>query len=114
MFLLGYGLVTIPSVLYSGSVAVLKIFDVPTLTGWSYVGSLWFTVTVITVVGSLYAVLGGLKAVAVSDTLNGIGLLVIGIAVPTLGYNCLATATLLRVIDTDQCSSGKTQCHRLE
>ena len=36
-----------------------KIFDVPTLTGWSYVGSLWFTVTVITVVGSLYAVQAG-------------------------------------------------------
>jgi SSS family solute:Na+ symporter len=29
LFLLGYGLVTIPSVLYSGSVAVLKLFDVP-------------------------------------------------------------------------------------
>ena len=89
LFLLGYGLVTIPSVLYSGSVAVLKIFDVPMLTGWSYVGSLWFTVTVITVVGSLYAVLGGLKAVAVSDTLNGVGLLVIGIAVPVLGLQLL-------------------------
>jgi SSS family solute:Na+ symporter len=89
LFLLGYGLVTIPSVLYSGSVAVLKIFDVPTLAGWSYVGSLWFTVTVITVIGSLYAVLGGLKAVAVSDTLNGIGLLVIGIAVPVLGLQLL-------------------------
>ena len=100
MFLLGYGLVTIPSVLYSGSVAVLKIFDVPTLTGWSYVGSLWFTVTVITVVGSLYAVLGGLKAVAVSDTLNGIGLLVIGIAVPTLGLQLLGNGDFAQGLST--------------
>ena len=100
LFLLGYGLVTIPSVLYSGSVAVLKIFDVPTLTGWSYVGSLWFTVTVITVVGSLYAVLGGLKAVAVSDTLNGIGLLVIGIAVPVLGLQLLGDGDFAQGLST--------------
>ena len=100
LFLLGYGLVTIPSVLYSGSVAVLKIFDVPTLTGWSYVGSLWFTVTVITVVGSLYAVLGGLKAVAVSDTLNGIGLLVIGIAIPVLGLQLLGNGDVAQGLST--------------
>lgn len=100
LFLLGYGLVTIPSVLYSGSVAVLKIFDVPTLTGWSYVGSLWFTVTVITVVGSLYAVLGGLKAVAVSDTLNGIGLLIIGIAVPVLGLQLLGNGDFAQGLST--------------
>ena len=100
LFLLGYGLVTIPSVLYSGSVAVLKIFDVPTLTGWSYVGSLWFTVTVITVVGSLYAVLGGLKAVAVSDTLNGIGLLVIGLAVPVLGLQLLGNGDFTQGLST--------------
>ena len=100
LFLLGYGLVTIPSVLYSGSVAVLKIFDVPTLTGWSYVGSLSFTVTVITVVGSLYAVLGGLKAVAVSDTLNGIGLLVIGIAVPVLGLQLLGDGDFAQGLST--------------
>ena len=33
LFMLGYGLVTIPSVLYSGSLAVLRFFDVPALTG---------------------------------------------------------------------------------
>ena len=31
LFMVGYGLVTIPSILYSGSVAVLRLFDVPTL-----------------------------------------------------------------------------------
>ncbi|MEL6876179.1 MAG: solute:sodium symporter family transporter, partial [Pseudomonadota bacterium] len=32
LFMLGYGLVTIPSVLYSGSIAVMQLFDVPGLT----------------------------------------------------------------------------------
>lgn len=89
LFLLGYGLVTIPSVLYAGSVAVLKLFDIPEFLGLSYGSSLVLTVIVIGSVGALYAVLGGLKAVAVSDTLNGLGLLIVGIAVPLLGLHLL-------------------------
>ena len=89
LFLLGYGLVTIPSVLYSGSVAVLKLFDVPELVGLSYSSSLVVTVFLIGAVGALYAILGGLKAVAVSDTLNGIGLLIVGVTVPILGLKLL-------------------------
>ena len=89
LFLLGYGLVTLPSVLYSGSVAVLKLFDIPTLFGLSYASALSATVVIIGVTGALYAVLGGLKAVAVSDTLNGIGLLIVGVAVPILGLKLL-------------------------
>ena len=36
LFMVGYGLITIPSVLYAGSIAVLQLFDVPTLLGISY------------------------------------------------------------------------------
>ena len=89
LFLLGYGLVTIPSVLYAGSVAVLKLFDVPALTGLDYGTSLLATVMVTGIVGALYAILGGMKAVAVSDTVNGIGLLIIGVAVPFLALQHL-------------------------
>ena len=85
LFMLGYGLVTIPSVLYSGSIAVMQFFDVPTLSGLAYFPSLLLTVLVIGISGAAYAVFGGLKAVAVSDTLNGIGLLFIGLLVPVLG-----------------------------
>ena len=31
LFMVGYGLVTIPGVLYSGSIAVLQLFDIPSL-----------------------------------------------------------------------------------
>ncbi len=89
LFMLGYGLVTIPSVLYSGSVAVLQLFNVPELTGLEYFPALVATVVTIGVVGSIYAIFGGLKAVAVSDTINGIGLLIIGILVPVLGIIAL-------------------------
>jgi SSS family solute:Na+ symporter len=89
LFMLGYGLVTIPSVLYSGSVAVLLLFDVPGLTGLGYFPALVATVVAIGVIGAVYAVFGGLRAVAVSDTLNGVGLLVIGVLVPVFGLVAL-------------------------
>ncbi|GAA4035985.1 solute:sodium symporter family transporter [Parerythrobacter jejuensis] len=89
LFMLGYGLVTIPSVLYSGSVAVMQLFGVPELTGLDYFPALVATVIVIGITGSIYAIFGGLKAVAVSDTLNGIGLLIIGVTVPVLGLVAL-------------------------
>ena len=37
----------------------------------------------------MYAVFGGLRAVAISNALNGIGLLIIGILVPVLGLSTL-------------------------
>ncbi|MEL7375160.1 MAG: solute:sodium symporter family transporter, partial [Pseudomonadota bacterium] len=85
LFMVGYGLVTIPSVLYAGSIAVLRLFDVPTLLGVSYSQGLLITIVTIGSIGAVYAIFGGLKAVAVSDTLNGIGLLFIGLLVPVLG-----------------------------
>lgn len=94
LFMLGYGLVTIPSVLYSGSIAVLQLFDVPTLFGVSYSAALVGTIVIIGCIGSIYAVFGGLKAVAVSDTLNGLGLLVIGLTVPVLGLSLLGEGSL--------------------
>ena len=89
LFMLGYGLVTIPSVLYSGSLAVIALFDVPALTGLGDFEALVAMVVVIGVTGSIYAIFGGLRAVAVSDTLNGVGLLIIGVLVPVFGLVAL-------------------------
>ena len=89
LFLVGYGLITIPSVLYAGSIAVLQLFDVPALLNLSYSSSLVITIVAVGVIGSIYAVFGGLKAVAVSDTINGVGLLIIGITVPIFGLSLI-------------------------
>ena len=94
LFMLGYGLVTIPSVLYAGSIAVLQLFDVPELFGISYSTALAGTIVAIGSIGAVYAVFGGLKAVAVSDTLNGVGLLIIGITVPVLGLSLLGEGSV--------------------
>lgn len=99
LFLVGYGLITIPSVLYSGSIAVLQLFDIPNLINMSYSSGLTLTIFCVGIVGAIYAVFGGLKAVAVSDTLNGIGLLIIGITVPVFGFIALGDGNLGAGVD---------------
>ncbi|MEM1144082.1 MAG: solute:sodium symporter family transporter [Pseudomonadota bacterium] len=105
LFLLGYTLVTIPSVLYSGSLAVMRLFDVPALLGQSYEVSLVITIVLIGTIGAVYAVFGGLRAVAVSDTLNGIGLLLVGALIPVLGLIALGdgsfTAGVATIVSED-------------
>ena len=95
LFMVGYGLVTIPGVLYSGSIAVLQLFDIPSLFSVTYSQGLVITIIAVGCLGAMYAVFGGLRAVAISDTLNGIGLLIIGILVPVLGLSTLGEGSFL-------------------
>ena len=99
LFVLGYGLVTIPSVLYSGALAMLQLFDLSGLLGVDRASALLITILLIGSVGGIYAIAGGLRAVAVSDTLNGIGLLIIGVLVPVLGLIKLGDGSLTAGID---------------
>ena len=94
LFMVGYGLVTIPGVLYSGSIAVLQLFDIPSLLSVTYSQGLAITIVTIGCLGAMYAIFGGLRAVAVSDTLNGVGLLIVGIAVPILGLSTLGEGSV--------------------
>lgn len=95
LFLSGYVVVLLPIVLYSGAVAVNTMFDVPTLLGVSDTTALWITVWGIGTVGSIYAVFGGLKAVAVSDTVNAVGLLIGGLLIPFFGLAMIGDGSVL-------------------
>ena len=85
LFLSGYVVVLLPIVLYSGAVAFSAMFDLPTVLGVSRIQSIWLAVWGIGIIGSIYAVFGGLKAVAVSDTVNAVGLLIGGVMIPIFG-----------------------------
>ena len=86
--------VQIPVVLYSGSLVFENIFGFSKILGVSKLQSIVILCIAISVIGSIYAIFGGLKAVAVSDTVNGVGLLIGGLAVPFLALNVLGhTAT---------------------
>ncbi|TYS73958.1 solute:sodium symporter family transporter [Sutcliffiella horikoshii] len=100
LFMLGYILVTIPSTLYSGALAILKLFDVPELLGISYGQSVWLIIWVVGIIGAIYAIFGGLRAVAVSDTINGVGLLFIGMLIPILGFVALGNGSMVEGMKT--------------
>ena len=87
LFLFRYVTVLLPVVLYTGSLALIGMFDLNL--------PLWMVVATIGVLGSSYAIVGGLKSVAVSDTLNGIGLLIGGLAIPVLGLLSLGEGSII-------------------
>ena len=81
LFLIGYLCILLPVVLYTGSLFMKSMFglDLPI-----FVIALCFAL-----VGLAYAAFGGLRAIAISDTYNGIGLLVLGGTVTVLALKAI-------------------------
>ena len=92
LFLFGYVTVLLPVVLYTGSLALIGMFDLNL--------PLWFVAATIGILGSSYAIFGGLKSVAVSDTLNGVGLLIGGLAIPFLALIALGEGSFFSGLAT--------------
>ncbi len=99
LFMFGYVFVWSPTVLYGGSLALMKILDIEGWLGLSQIQALWLVTIIVGVIGAVYAITGGLRAVAISDTLNGIGLLVIGLLVPVFGLLAASNQFDMSVID---------------
>ncbi len=105
LFLSGYMIVLLPIVLYSGAVAIGNMFDLPDIIGQpisdmvggsidKHMASIVVCVWSIGIIGSIYAVFGGLKAVAVSDTINAIGLLIGGFTLTFLGLQYIGDGSV--------------------
>ncbi|MBP3311474.1 MAG: solute:sodium symporter family transporter [Butyricicoccus sp.] len=92
-YIILYLVVQLPVILYSGSLVFENIFGVSKMLGITKLQSVIVICIAISVVGSIYAIFGGLKAVAVSDTVNGILLIVGGFAIPFIALHVLGTAT---------------------
>lgn len=81
MFFLSSALIFCPAVIYSGALFMQSMFkvDIP----------LMYIATAFAVVGAMYAIFGGLRAVAVSDTYSGVLLLGMAIVVVFLALNAI-------------------------
>ncbi len=99
LFLTGYVVILLPVILYSGAVALSTIFNVPEIFGISYVSSIWLSVWVIGIIGTVYAVFGGLKAVVISDTINAVGLLIGGLLIPFFGLKMMGDGDLFEGVN---------------
>ena len=96
MFLiLSFVFTLLPIVLFTGAINLESIFNISDLLGVTKAEGLWITVILIGVIGSIYAIFGGLKAVAYSDTINGYGLLIGGLLIPVLALLDIGDGNLI-------------------
>ncbi len=96
IFLVAYIVTMLPLVLYAGSVAMERIFNVTDLVGGNRFLAITIMCVALGVIGGIYAIFGGLKAVAVSDSLNGV-IFIIGavVIVPILAFIILGEGSLI-------------------
>lgn len=99
LFLIGFIVNSLPPTLYAGSLVMSQLFDIPEIFNISHSTAIWITVWAIGIIGSIYAIFGGLKAVVISDALNGIGLIVGGLIVPYLGFKLVGNGEFFKGID---------------
>ncbi|WP_155160698.1 SLC5 family protein [Sansalvadorimonas verongulae] len=81
LFLLGNVFIYLPAMLYSGSLFMQSMFQVE-------LGIMPLSI-MFALVGAAYSIFGGLRAVAVSDTYSGIGLLAMGMLVVFLSLKAI-------------------------
>jgi SSS family solute:Na+ symporter len=96
IFLSAYAVILLPIILYTGATGLIGILDIQGMLGIeSREVALWIVVWAVGVIGSVYALFGGLRTVAVSDTLNGVGLLVGGLLITWFGLSALGHGSVI-------------------
>lgn len=90
----------LPIVLYTGALNIEAIFEISDLLGVSQREGIWVTILVVGIIGAVYAIFGGLKMVAYTDTINGFGLLVAGLLVPILALLSIGDGNPLEGLST--------------
>lgn len=94
IFLAAYALILLPIILYTGARGMLDILDVQGMLGLeSEMTALVILVIAVAIIGSLYAIWGGLSSCAISDSLNGIGLLVGGLLITFFAFSALGSGS---------------------
>ncbi len=81
LFLLGYLFILLPVVLYTGSVFIKSMFNLQV--------SILAISVAYALAGLAYAAFGGLRAIAISDTYNGVMLMVMGLLVTFFAFKAI-------------------------
>lgn len=95
LFLFSYAVAILPVVLLFGAEGLESLFEVSDAFGVSPAQAKWIMVWGIGLLGSMYAIFGGLKAVAISDTINGIGFLIAGLLIPILALKMVGNGDVV-------------------
>lgn len=100
MLLIGYAIMANPCSLYLGSITMDSMFNFHDRLNISYSWAIAILSLAMGVVGGLYATTGGLKAVAISDTISGVILLIAALLIPILGLVMLGGGSFLEGAQT--------------
>lgn len=84
----------LPIVLYTGALNIEAIFEISALLDVSQEQGIFITILIVGTIGAIYAIFGGLKMVAYTDTINGFGFLVAGLMVPILALLSIGDGNL--------------------
>lgn len=99
LFIFTYVVSFLPVVLYSGALVFNKIFNVSEMLNISDMTAVILISTVIGIVGIIYLFIGGLSLSAHSDSIYGVGLIIGGLAIPTLGLIIFGDGNFLHGFD---------------
>ncbi|MGB5445697.1 MAG: solute:sodium symporter family transporter, partial [Psychromonas sp.] len=100
LFLLSYIINLLPNTLYAGAMIIGGIFDIEAVLGIDRFQSVLLISSVIGFLGLFYAIYGGLKAVVIADSMNGIGLVVGGLMIPVFGLIVLGDGSFMDGLTT--------------
>ncbi len=84
LLIISFVVTLLPIVLYTGALNIESIFNISEQLNISTQEGIWLTIIIVGIIGAVYAIFGGLKMVAYTDTINGYGLLLVGLLVPIL------------------------------
>lgn len=90
IFVIAYMLILLPFVLYTGAAGLNSMLDLQGKFGLTEIQTIWSVIIMIAVLGGGYAIFGGLRAIAISDTFNGAGLLVGGLMITWFSLKLIA------------------------
>ncbi|MEM6979000.1 MAG: solute:sodium symporter family transporter [Planctomycetota bacterium] len=90
IFIVAYMLILLPFVLFLGASGLNSMMGLHVRLGLSEYSMIWILLIFIASLGGAYAILGGLRAIAVSDTFNGAGLLIGGLLITFFSLQTVA------------------------
>ncbi|GAL02112.1 sodium-choline Symporter [Photobacterium aphoticum] len=100
LFLCQYIINILPTTLYAGAVVLTGIFDIQGILGITEFQAIALISATIGLLGFFYAIYGGLKAVVIADTINGVGLIIGGMMIPVFGLFALGNGSFMAGLDT--------------
>ncbi|HEX6430268.1 MAG TPA: solute:sodium symporter family transporter [Niastella sp.] len=99
-FLASYVIGLIPTILYGSAVALNGIFHIDAALGISYFAAISLLVVLVGIIGCCYTILGGFRAITISDLVQGAALFVGAILLLVFGLRYLGHGSVVAGVQT--------------